>query len=87
MPDFTTFQIKSDAPNTAVGRLATQRHAFVPKPIVFLSKTLTSSVKNYSAYDHYLLAIVTYCKPWRTYIDEQWTVVIIDYKPLIYPYT
>ena len=72
LPDFTKpFQIESDASETTVGGVLTQKHASVYKPIAFLRKSLTSSEQNYSIHDHELLAIVTYCKAWCLYIDGQ----------------
>ena len=70
--DFTKpFQIESDAFDTAVGGVLTQEHASIHKPISFLSKTLTSSEKNYSIHDCKLFAIITYHQAWRPYIDRQ----------------
>ena len=88
LPDFSKpFQIECDASDTAVGGVLTQEHDAVQKPLAFLSRTLTSSEKNYSVHDRELLAIVTCCKTWRPYIDGQRTVVITDHKPLTYLHT
>ena len=71
LPGFTKpFQIKSDAYNAKDGVLI-QEHAFLHKPITFLSKILTRSKKNYSFHNCELLAIVTCCKVWRPYINRQ----------------
>ena len=84
MPDFTKpFCIESNASNTAVGGILTQKHISIHIPIAFLSKTLTSSEQKYNIHDCELLAIVTYCKVWRPCIDGQQTIVLIDLKPLI----
>ena len=37
------FHIESDASSSTIGGVLTQEHAYVNKPIAFLSKTLTSS--------------------------------------------
>ena len=62
-PDFTkTLCIESDASDTAVGGVIKQEHAFVHKPIAFISNILTISEQKKSVYDCELLAIVTCCK-------------------------
>ena len=54
---------------------------YINKPITLLSKTLTSGEKNYSAFKYKLLAIITFCKAWRLFVDKQRTIVITNYKP------
>ena len=71
----------------AVGSILTQEHASVHKPIAILTKMLINSHKSYSVHYCELLEIVTYCKAWCLYIDRQWRIVIMDYKPLIQLYT
>ena len=72
LPDFTKpFHIESDPSDTAVGSVLIQEHASVHKPIAFLRNRLSRSDQNYSVHDYKLLAIVTYCKAWRPYIDGQ----------------
>ena len=88
LPDSSKpFCIESNASDTAVGSVLTQEHAFVHRPIVFLSKTLNSSKQNYSVHDWELLAIVIRCKAWCPYIDGQHAVVLTDHKPFIHLYT
>ena len=80
-------QIESNTSDTVVGGVLTQNNASVHKPIAFLSRTLTSSEKSYSVYNCELFEIIACCKACCPYIDGQKTVVITDYKPLIYLYT
>ena len=70
--DFTKpFCIKSNASDTAVGGVVTQKHACIHKPIAFLINTLMINKQSSSIHEYKLLAIVTYCKAWRLYIDGQ----------------
>ena len=78
---------ESDASDTVVGSVLTQDHAFSHKTIALLSNTLTSCEKNYSVYDHKMLAIISYCKAWQGYIVRQRAVVMADYKLFIHLYT
>ena len=59
LPDFTkTYQIESDASETAIGGVLTEDNISVYTPIAFLSKILTTSKKNYHVHDCELLESV-----------------------------
>ena len=71
LPDSTKpFSIKSDASDTAVRGVLTQKHESVHKAIAFLRKISTRSERNYSVNNLELLAVVTCCKAWCN-IDAQ----------------
>src|SRR5271156_2572037 len=88
LPDhLKPFQIESDASKVATGAVLTQldgngdRH-----PCAFLSKTLSSTERNYKIYDRELLGIIRSLEEWRHYIQGSGhtTVVLSDHKNLTY---
>ena len=56
-----TFTVQVDASNTAIGAVLTQDD----HPVSYMSRQLNDAERNYSAYDHEALAVVTALRHWR----------------------
>ena len=88
MPDHTRpSQIEMDASKYATGAVLTQLDSNGDRhPISFISKTLSSTERNYEIYDQKLLAIIRALEEWHHYIQgsAHTTVILSDHKNLTY---
>jgi hypothetical protein len=56
------------------------------QPLGFLTKSLTTAQRKYSAYDRELLAMYTAVKRFRHAVEERNFVIFTDHKPLTYAF-
>lgn len=79
-PDFTKiFEVSVDASSIAIGASLAQEG----KPIIFDSRVLTQSERNYSTTDREYLGLVWAFKKFRHYLVNQNCIVKTDHKPLL----
>ena len=86
-PDYhLPFTIETDASDSAVGAVLSQKFPTGTQPISFYSRRLSSSERNYTVYDKELLAIVEALRQWRHYVHgSKYSVhVLTDHKNLQY---
>ena len=62
------FRVETDASGHAIGGVLSQEQDGKWKPIVFLSRTMQPTERNYEIYDKELLAIVEALTKWRQYL-------------------
>lgn len=67
--DDSQFRVKADTSNFALGAVLSQKQPDGKwHPTAFMSKSLTSTERNYEIYDRELLAIMTALAEWRQYL-------------------
>ncbi len=62
------FRVEADASEGAIGAVLSQEQDGKWRPVVFLSKSLTVTERNYKIYDKELLAIMLALDEWRHYL-------------------
>ena len=77
-------QLTTDASDFAIGAVLQQIREGISEPLEFFSKTLNSAQKNYSTFDHELLAIHDSVKHFRNLLDSREFSILTDHKPLIH---
>jgi hypothetical protein len=84
LPDFSKkFILQTDASNHAMGAVLSQIFDGEEHPVLYLSKTLSKSQRNYSTTQKEALAVVWAIKTLRHYLYGREFTVITDHKPLI----
>lgn len=74
----------ADASGFAVGAVLEQCHDDTWHPVEYLSKTMNSAEKNYSATDREFLAIRVALNKWQHYLANQQFVIYTDHAALTY---
>ena len=74
------FEIYTDASNTQIGSVITQKN----RPLAFFSRKLSDTQKRYNTTEKKLLAIVETLKEFKGMLWGQCIVVYTDHKNLIY---
>ncbi|CAI7805577.1 unnamed protein product, partial [Closterium sp. NIES-53] len=74
--------IWTDASDVAVGAILCQDHGHGMQPLVFESRKLQPTERNYATHDLELLAIVHAIKTWRCYVELQPIIIYTDHRPL-----
>lgn len=70
-PDFSEpFQVHTDASDYGIGAVLTQILNGEEKVIAYMSKSLNSQERNYSATEREALAVLTAVEHWRCYLDS-----------------
>jgi len=82
-PTSHSFQLVTDASNSAVGAALHQLCDGTYKPIGFYSKKLSGAQRSYSAFDKELLAAYQSILNFKSIIDGQHTTLFTDHKPLV----
>jgi hypothetical protein len=76
------FTVTTDASNNAIGAVLSQECTDGEHPVAFMSKTLSDTERNYSAYDKEMLAILEAIRLWRPYLSYDRFLVLTDHAPL-----
>lgn len=85
LPDFSMpFYITTDASAIACGATLSQGDPPKDRPIVFFSKTLSSTQQKYSTIQREILAIMMALEAFRPYIYGRRFTIITDHEPLKY---
>ncbi len=66
--DDDPFRVEANASEGAVGAVLSQQQNRVWRPVVFMSKSLSTTERNYEIYDKELLAIMLALSEWRHYL-------------------
>ncbi len=66
--DDDPFRVEADASEGAVGAVLSQQQNGVWRPVAFMSKSLSTTERNYEIYDKELLAIMLALSEWRHYL-------------------
>jgi hypothetical protein len=76
-PDFSqAFQVHTDASDFGVGAVLTQILEGEEKVIAYMSKSLSSKERNYSATEREALAVLTAIEHWRCYLENGKTFIV-----------
>jgi hypothetical protein len=80
------FTVTTDASDTAVGAVLTQRFPDTnfDHPIAFHSRKMKESELNYPPWAKELLAIVDALRTWRVYLDGQKFKIVTDHQALVH---
>ena len=78
------FTITTDTSDLVIGAILSQDQGKGDQPIAYESRKLSLTELNYSVHKKKLLAIVYAIKLWRTYLERQKFIIIIDYASLKY---
>ncbi len=62
------FMVEADTSEGAVGAVLSQKQNGTWRPVVFMSKSLSATERNYEIYDKELLAIMLALDEWRHYL-------------------
>ena len=62
------FKVEADSSDGAIGAVLSQKHDGKWRPVAFMSKSLTTTERNYEIYDKELLAIMLTLSEWRHYL-------------------
>jgi cleavage and polyadenylation specificity factor subunit 1 len=82
-PESRVYQLVTDASNVAVGAALHQSVNGECSPVAFYSKRLSTTQKNYSAFDRELLAAYMSVLHFKSLIDGQDVLLLTDHKPLV----
>jgi hypothetical protein len=84
-PDFTKpFILSTDASNYALGAVLSQGEIGCDLPVVYGSRTLSKTERNYPTVEKELLAIVWGCHHFRPYLYGRKFTVVTDHRPLVW---
>jgi hypothetical protein len=76
------FVVTTDASDHAIGAVLSQGNGGMERPVAFMSRTLSSTERNYATYDKEMLAILEAIRLWRPYLAYERFVVYTDHAPL-----
>ena len=82
-PDFSKrFTVQTDAIDESLGAVLTQQHDDGEHPIVYISRVLSDTEKNYSATERECLALICAIKKFRRYLEGYNLTAITDHSSL-----
>ena len=65
------FRVEADASNYATGGvLSIKCSDEMWRPVVFISKSLSNTERNYKIHDKEMLAVIRYLEVWRYFLEE-----------------
>ena len=76
------FILDTDASNHGIGAILSQIQDGVERPIVYCSRTLSKSERNYCTTHKELLAIVEFAKQQKHYLQNRKFTILTDHAPL-----
>ena len=85
LPDWNKpFCLRTDASNSGIGAMLVQEYEDGPFPVLYLSRKLLPSEKNYSTVEKECLSLVWAVKRLNTYLCGREFVVETDHAPLLH---
>ena len=86
LPD-APISLTVDASNTAVGAQLEQKQGRNWVPLAFFSRKLSTTERNYSAFDRELLAAYSAVKHFKHFLEGKSFLLFTDHKPLVSAFT
>ena len=80
-----SIRIETNASNLIIDACLSQKYEGKWHSMTYFSKKFSSTKQNYDIHDKKLLAIITYLKSWRAYVEEELNLTILtNHKNLLH---